>query len=309
MAYTQKSSVSSDQVAFEQLAHFALRKQVLHEDYATVKATKQTHNGSGVTFTIYNNLAQATSALTETSDVTAVALGDSTVTVSLAEYGNAVVTTAALRGQSFFNVDSDAANIVGFNAADSMDQVVADLLYAGSNVTHVSQSSRGALVAGNVITSDIVREEVAGLRSAAVPTFDGNAYIGFIHPDVAYDFIKGTAVTDLRSFQIRQDADGVRKGSIGMFDGVDFIETPRALLVADGGNSTVDAYGTVIIGQQAMAKGFSTMFGPDPSVVFGPVTDSLRRFQPVGWYTMCGYGRFREAAIRRIESASSIGAN
>ena len=88
MAYTQKSSVSSDQVAFEQLAHFALRKQVLHEDYATVKATKQSHNGSGVTFTIYNNLAQATSALTETSDVTAVALGDSTVTVSLAEYGN-----------------------------------------------------------------------------------------------------------------------------------------------------------------------------------------------------------------------------
>jgi len=309
MAYTQKSSLTSDQTAFEQLAYFALRKQPLHEDYASVKATRQSHRGSAVQFTIYDNLAQATSALTETSDVTAVAMGDSTVSVSLVEYGNAVVTTAALRGQSFLNVDSDAANVVGFNAADSLDQVVANVLYAGSNVKYVGQSSRGALVAGNKITSSIVREQVAALRSAAAPTFDGGTYIGFIHPDVAYDMIEGTATTDLRSFQIRLDAEGVRKGSIGQFDGVDFIETPRALLVADGGNSNVDAYGTVIIGQQAIAKGFSTMFGENPSVVFGPVTDSLRRFQPVGWYAMCGYGRFREASIRRIESSSSIGAN
>ena len=309
MAYTQKSSVGSDQAAFEQLAYFALRANTLHEDYATVKATRQTHRGSGVTFTIYADLAQATSALTETSDVTAVAISDSTVTVNLVEYGNAVVTTAALRGQSFFNVDSDAAAIVGYNAADSLDQVVADLLYAGSNVKYVSQSARASLVAANVITSSVVREQVAALRTASVPTFSGGSYIGFIHPDVAYDFIGGTAVNDLRSFQIRQDAAGVRQGSIGTFDGVDFIETPRALLVADGGASTADAYGSVIIGQQAMAKAYSTMYGTDPSVVFGPVTDSLRRFQPVGWYAMCGYGRFREAAIRRIESCSSIGAN
>lgn len=309
MAFTQKSSLSSDQVAFEQLAYFALRKQPLHEDYASVKATRQSHRGSGVTFTIYNDLAQATTALTETSDTTSVALGDSTVTVNLSEYGNSVTTTAALRGQSFFNVDSDAANIVGFNAADSLDQVVADQLYAGSNVKYIGQTSRGALTASNTITSNSVREQVANLRSAAVPTFDGGVYVGFIHPDVAYDFIAGTAVTDLRSFQIRQDADGVRKGSIGTYDGVDFIETPRALLVADGGASNVDAYGTVIIGQQAIAKAYSTMYGDQPSVVWGPVTDNLRRFQPVGWYSLCGFGRFREAAIRRIESASSIGSN
>jgi N4-gp56 family major capsid protein len=309
MAYTQKSSVASDQAAFEQLAYFAFRSQPLHADYASVRATKQTHRGSGVTFTIYADLAQATTALTETSDVTAVARSDSTVTVNLAEYGNAVVTTAALRGQSFFNVDSDAAAIVGYNAADSLDQVVADLLYAGSNVKYVSQSARASLVAANVITSSVVREQVAAMRTASVPTFNGGSYIGFIHPDVAYDFIGGTAVNDLRSFQIRQDAAGVRQGSIGTFDGVDFIETPRALLVADGGSSTADAYGTVIIGQQAIAHAFSTMYGANPSVVVGPVTDSLRRFQPVGWYAMCGYGRFREAAIRRIESCSSIGAN
>ena len=309
MAYTQKSSVASDQVAFEQLAYFAFRSQPLHADYASVRATRQSHRGSGVTFTIYADLAQATSALTETSDVTAVALSDSTVTVNLTEYGNAVVTTAALRGQSFFNVDADAASIVGYNAADSLDQVVADLLYAGSNVTYVGQSTRGALLTSNNFTSAAVREEVAALRTAAVPTFSDGYYVGFCHPDVAYDFISQTGVADLRSFAIRQDADLVRKGVIGTFEGVTMIETPRALLVADGGSTTNDAYGSVIIGQQAIAHAFSTMYGQNPSVVVGPVTDSLRRFQPVGWYAMCGYGRFREAAIRRIETTSTIGAN
>jgi len=309
MAYTQKSSLSSDQTAFEQLAYFAYRAQPLHDTYASVKATRQSHRGSGVTFNIYADLSQATSALTETSDVTAVAMSDSTVTVNLSEYGNAVITTAALRGQSFLNIDSDAANIVGYNAADSMDQVAADQLQAGSNVKYIGQSSRGAITSSNTITSNAVREQVAALRTASVPTFSGGSYIGFIHPDVVYDFIGATGTADLRSFQIRQDAAGVRQGSIGVFDGVDFIETPRALLVTDGGSSTTDVYGTVIIGQQALAKAFSTMYGENPSVVFGPVTDSLRRFQPVGWFSMCGYGRFRESAIRRIESASSIGSN
>ena len=274
-----------------------------------MRATRQSHRGSGVTFNIYADLSQATSALTETSDVTAVAMSDSTVTVNLSEYGNAVITTAALRGQSFLNIDSDAANIVGYNAADSMDQVAADQLQAGSNVKYIGQSSRGAITSSNTITSNAVREQVAALRTASVPTFSGGSYIGFIHPDVVYDFIGATGTADLRSFQIRQDAAGVRQGSIGVFDGVDFIETPRALLVTDGGSSTTDVYGTVIIGQQALAKAFSTMYGENPSVVFGPVTDSLRRFQPVGWFSMCGYGRFRESAIRRIESASSIGSN
>ena len=38
MAYTQKSSLSSDQVAFEQTAYFALRSMPLHEQIADVRA-------------------------------------------------------------------------------------------------------------------------------------------------------------------------------------------------------------------------------------------------------------------------------
>ena len=146
MAYTGTGDVSSDTTAFQQLAYFALRSQPMFEMVADVRSTAQSHNGSAVQFNIYNDLSQATSALTETSDVTAVALGDSTVTVTLAEYGNAVITTAKLRGTSFLNVDADAANIIGYNMVDSIDKVVSDVANGGTNVSYGgSAGSRAAL--------------------------------------------------------------------------------------------------------------------------------------------------------------------
>ena len=312
MAYTQTSSVSSDTTAFEQLAYFALRSQPMFEMVCDVKSTNQSHPGSAVQFNIYNDLAQATSALTEASDVTAVALGDSTVTVQLAEYGNAVTTTAKLRGTSFLNVDADAANIIGYNMANSLDNIVHGELVGGSNVLYGGDATAtGELAAGDIITASLLRKAVANARSASAPTFDGGVYVGFIHPDVSYDLRSAAAVTDVIQHQIRQDAGAVRNGSIGVFGGIDFIETPRLDIGENAGASNVDEYETIICGKQAMAKAASRAagFGENPSVVFGPVTDSLRRFQTVGWYHLVGYKRFREASIRRIETSSSIGAN
>lgn len=312
MAYTGTGDVSSDTTAFQQLAYFALRSQPMFEMVADVRSTAQSHNGSAVQFNIYNDLSQATSALTETSDVTAVALGDSTVTVTLAEYGNAVITTAKLRGTSFLNVDADAANIIGYNMVDSIDKVVSDVANGGTNVSYGgSAGSRAAVAAGDIITADKARAAVADLRTASAPGFENGNYLGMVHPDVAYDLRSETAVTDVIAFQIRQDATSVRNGSIGVFGGIEWIENPRAGLLADAGSGTTDVYQTLICGRQALAKAFSRApgFGEDPSVVFGPVTDTLRRFNPVGWYHLVGYGRFREASLQRIETSSSIGAN
>ena len=36
---------------------------------------------------------------------------------------------------------------------------------------------------------------------------------------------------------------------------------------------------------------------------------TLLAFQPLGWHHWTAYGRFREAALRRVESASTIGVN
>jgi len=262
-------------------------------------------------------MAQATSALTEASDVTAVALGDSTVVVTLAEYGNAVITTAKLRGTSFLNVDADAANIIGYNMVDSVDKLVSNVANAGTNVIYSTGSgalptSRVTIADANTIDTATARQAVAELRGASAPGFENGNYIGLIHPDVSYDLRALTAVTDVIQFQIRQEGAAVRNGSIGVFGGIEWIENPRAPILDDAGaTSTTNVYQTLVAGRQALAKAFSRApgFGEDPSVVFGPVTDTLRRFHPVGWYHLVGHSVFRQAALRRIESSSSIGDN
>jgi len=202
MAYTETSSLSVDQVAFDRLAYFALRSELLFDAAADVQPTQQAMPGTGVTFTIFNDLATATSTLSETTDVTAPALSDSQVTVTLNEYGNAVITTAKLRGTAFLDVDSAAANIVGYNAGASIDEVAREVLAGGSNVIYggggtTTPSSRTTVKAVDIIEANDIRKVTAQLRGANVPTFNG-LYMAYIHPDVAYDLRRETGAAAWR---------------------------------------------------------------------------------------------------------------
>jgi N4-gp56 family major capsid protein len=320
MAVTQASSLTSDQVAFNRLAYFALRSEMLFDQAADVQPTAQAMPGSGVTFTIFSELAQVTSAISETADITPATMGDSQVTVTLAEYGNTVLTTAKLRGTAFLDIDSAAANLIGYNAGDSLDAIVSAVLNGGSNVVYATggatdPTSRTTINSDDALTASDVRLVVAQLRKANVPTFDGH-YMGYIHPDVSYDFRTNTDAAAWRTPANYVNPTGIYNGEIGMFEGVRFVETPRAPLTADASNNsgstgTTDVYGTLIMGRQALAKAYSFTDGNGafPKIVRGLTTDSLQRFNPIGWYWLGGYGRFREAALRRVEGGSSIGSN
>jgi len=317
MAYTETSSVDVDQVAFDRIAYFALRSELLFDQAADVQPTAQSMPGSGVTFTIFNDLSAATSTLSETTDVTAVALSDSQVTVTLNEYGNAVITTAKLRGTAFLDVDTVAANVVGYNAGDSIDQIVRDVLAGGDNVIYggggtTTPTGRTSVTATDIIEANDIRKVTAQLRKANAASFNG-LYMGFIHPDVSYDLRRETGAASWRDPHVYQDTMEIYNGEIGAFEGVRFIETPRAKVFENASNGsgstgTIEVYCTHIMGRQALAKAHSITDGNGsvPKIVRGPVTDTLARLQPIGWYWLGGYSRFREASLRRIESASSL---
>jgi len=320
MAYTQVSSLDLNQTAFEKLAYFALRPELYFDRFAEVEATNATSPGATHTFTIFQDLAVASSELSETVDVTPVALSDSQVSVTMKEYGNAVVTTAKLRATSFINVDPVAANAVGYNAGISIDTVCRDVLQAGTNVVYATggatdPSSRTTVNSDDTLSANDVRRVVAQLRGANVPTI-GGSYVGFIHPDVSYDFRSATDAAAWRTPANYVNPEGIYNGEIGMFEGVRFMESARAPLFANasdnsGSAGTIDVYGTLIMGRQALAKAVANAagYGDQPTMVYGEVVDVLKRFQPVGWKHFVGYGVFRQEALRRIESASSIGAN
>lgn len=323
-AETGTANLSVDQTAFEKLAYFALRDEMYFDQFAEVQATNATNPGATVTFTIFQDMAAATTPLGEAEDVTPVALSDSQVSVTLNEYGNATVTTAKLRATSFLPVDPVAANAVGYNAGLSIDTVARNAAQAGNNVVYATggatdPSSRATVQPEDTLTANDIRKVVAQLRKANVPTI-GGSYVAMIHPDVSYDFRSATDAAAWRTPANYVNPQGIYNGEIGLFEGVRFIESPRAPLFANasdgsgsstGGGATVDVYGTLVMGRQALAKGISLggEYGAQPTVVYGTITDILKRFRPVGWKHFVGYGVFRQEALRRIESASSIGAN
>ena len=202
----------------------------------------------------------------------------------------------------------------------SIDSVIRDVLAGGSNVVYggggaSTPTSRTTVAAEDKIEANDIRKVTAQLRGDNVPTFNG-LYMAYIHPDVSYDLRSETGAAAWRDPHVYVDTDMIYNGEIGAFEGVRFVETPRAKVFTDasdgsGSAGNVDVYCTHVMGRQALAKAHSITDGngPLPSIVRGPVVDTLERFQPIGWYWLGGYGRFREASLRRIESSSSIGTN
>jgi N4-gp56 family major capsid protein len=315
--YTTTASVTSDQAAYNRLAYFALRPLLHFDQLATVKPTAQAMPGSSVVFQLYADLSVASTALNESVDVTPVALSDSQVTVTLVEQGNAVITTAKVRGTSFLNVDADAANIVGYNAGISMDTVARDVLKAGSNVRYGAggttlPTARNTVEPEDTLNANNVRRARTDLRGASVMAFGPDMYAALIHPDVAYDLRRETGAASWRDPHTYSQPDEIWNGEVGAFEGFRFIETERAPIFADAGSSTTltDVYRTIFVGAQCLAKTWSSSVSAEyPQVVRGEVVDSLRRFVPVGWYQMAGYSIFRQAAVRAVESSSSVGVN
>lgn len=314
-AFTQVSSLSGiGTAAHQRLAYFALRPQLHYDQIADVKPTNQTHPGGTVLFYIYADLAEATSALTETVDPDAVALSDSTVTVTLVEYGNAIRTTAKARGTDLLEVDADGANIIGFNAGQSIDTIARTEVNTGTNVLYAGDATSTATVdkaTSDWLTAAMFRNAVADLRTANSMPVDGTYYMAHIHPDQSVDLRAETGAGGWAE-PANRSLEGIRRwqGMVGTFEGTIVVESPRVEIDADGGVTTTDVYLATVVGRQALAKAFSAKeSGEVPQVRFGPQVDKLRRFNSIGWYWLGGYKRFREASIQRMESASSIGAD
>ena len=313
------SDLLVDQVAYNLAADFSLRPELYFDGVADVKPTAQAHPGSSVKFEIFTDLAVASTALNESTDLTAESMADSQVTVTLAEYGNAVKTSAKVRGTSYIvPFDPIVANLIGFNAGVSIDTLARDVLKAGDNVRYATggttdPTSRLTVEANDTLVAYDVRRTLADLRGANVPTISNGYYHAYIHPDVSFDLRGETGAAAWRDPHTYSQPGEIWNGEVGAFEGFRFIESPRAPVFADAGSSTTltDVYATLFLGRQSLAKAYSYTDGNGamPRIIPGPVTDTLRRFVPLGWYWFGGYSVYRQACLRRVESASSIGTN
>lgn len=309
-AYTGTSAVAGlVKTAYDRYVEFALRSQPMFRSLADKRPVQQAMPGSSVVFSLYQDLAAATSTLTETTDPDSVALSNvNTVSVTLNEYGNTVLNTRKLGEFAFSDVDPAVANIVAFNMADSIDQVVVSTLIGGSNVLYgtggsTTPTSTDTIAAEDTLAGADIRKAVAKLRAANAVPREGMLYACYMHPEVAHDLRSETGSLSFEDIRKYTDPNvgNILNAVTGVFGGAYVVETPRAYNATDGASSA-RAFRTIIAGQQALAEATAV----EPGIVIGPVVDKLMRFRPIGWYSLQGWARYREAALYRIESSSSI---
>jgi N4-gp56 family major capsid protein len=305
-AYTGTTAMAGlVQAAYDRYVEFALRSQPLFRNLADKRPVQQAMPGSSVVFSLYQDLAAATATLTETTDPDAVAISNvNTVSVTLNEYGNTVLNTRKLGEFAFSDVDPAIANIVAYNMADSIDKIVVNVLRGGTNVIYSgSATATSGLTAGDDIEGADLRRAVAKLRAANAVPKDSMLYAAYMHPEVAHDLraeTGGNSFEDIRKYT-DPNVGNILNATTGVYGGAYVVETPRAYVGTDG-VASAKVYRTIIAGQQALAEATAV----EPGIVIGPVIDKLMRFRPVGWYSLQGWARYREASLYRIESTSSI---
>jgi N4-gp56 family major capsid protein len=247
-----------------------------------------------------------------------VALGNpTTTTITLNEYGNVILRTRKLFLYSLSDVDPAIANIIAYNAADSIDRVVQTELRSGTNViqrkagtvTYVTNGTVSTpvgttMAATDSYTSAMARMAPVKLRANKAVPIKGSLYWAAIHPEVSYDLRSETGAAGWRDPHNYSAAGNIWAGEIGTYEGAFYIESPRCYNAVDAGtgDNTVRRFRTYYAGREALAEAVSEEF----HVVAGPIVDKLGRFRPLGWYGVGGWKIFRNEALIRVESTSTI---
>ena len=228
------------QKAYDRLLEFALRSEPLIRSVSDKRPARQSIPGSTVVLQLYKDLDPKTSALSETVDPDAVAMSTpNSVTITLQEYGNAVITTRALDLFSLADVDPAVANIIAYNLADSIDDVAMTTLRGGTNVIRGGNvTSTAAVSAANTITSAQLRKAVAKLRSNKAVARKGSLYWAGIHPEVSHDLRAETGAAAWRDPHNYQDGSQIWAGEIGQYEGLFYVESPRMYNAKDGADQT-----------------------------------------------------------------------
>jgi N4-gp56 family major capsid protein len=281
----------------------ALRSIPVMRALADVKPVQQAMPGSSVVFSIYSDLAQATTTLTEASDVSSIALGNpNQITVTLNEYGSAVTTTKKLNMTSFNDVDAALADIIAYNAADSIDAVVASVLTSGTNIIYAgtATTTNGITSAMKMSVQDI-REAVTELRTNKALPRIGELYAAYLHPRQTADLRAETGTGGFQALTQYVDRTPFVAGAVGVIEGAFVVETPRVPYAANSGS--VNVYKAVVAGREALAEAQ----GQDISTVVGPQIDALRRYHTIGWYYFGGFNLLRTSALYQIQSAATNG--
>ena len=138
---------------------------------------------------VIEKLALATSTLTEGTDVTPVQLVDNNLSITVAEYGNAIESTSLLHLASFTPAMKQIADALGQNQANSMDYIVREVAVAGTFIIYAGTATSRLTVdaTGDPMSYAFLADLYALADGLGIPQFEDGSYATIVHPSVYAD--------------------------------------------------------------------------------------------------------------------------
>lgn len=263
----------------------------------------QVIGAKSIEMTKYARLALATTPLTEDEDAGRVAMSDSKILFTPAEYGTVVTRTNLASLQSGGKVDLGAAQVVGINAGSTTDKLAVLAMSASSNGLVAGDKTEATLAGTDVCDGAFLNKIYNKLARANVPTI-GGAYVAVLHDDQIHDLRAATGSGSWEDVSKYTSLTPLMN-EVGMYKGFRIVRNNNVVYADQAGAGTVDAYKGLFFGANALGKAESQ---PLSVRVTGPF-DALGRFVNVGWYWVGTYGIVDTDAVWVGLTASSVGTN
>ncbi len=270
---------------------------LVHEQFGQKRPIPQ-GGGKTVNFRRFSPLAKATTALTEGVTPSGSNLSVSSVSATVAQYGDFVVQSDMLELTAVDNTILETTKLLGRQAGLTMDTIVRNALLLGTNKSYAPKfvaDTNGVLVETEVtkaadldssakLTVDVVQRVVAKLRAQNAPTIGGD-YVCIIHPYVAYDLMRDPEWIDAHKYAAPEN---LYTGEIGKLAGVRFVQSTEAKIDKGGSSnpSNLAVFHCLFIGDGAYGVtevtggGLQTIVKQKGS---SGTADPLNQRSSVGW--------------------------
>lgn len=264
------------------------------------------NEGDKINFRRFNSLDVPANSLTEGVTPDGDNLSITAITATVAQEGNWVRLSDKISMVGIDPVLTEAAALMGENAAETLETRCADVIFKGTSQQYAGgAASASAIASGKVVNSEEIKKAVRTLRNNNAKTMEGGYYIGFCDPDVAYDLQNDSLWQDISKYN---GAQNIMKGEIGRIHGVRFILT--TMCPTDATTATAGTlHKTLIVGRDAY--GVVDVDGSSkPEIIIKPTgsagtEDPLNQRASVGWKAMAVTVRLQELAMVCIQSMAS----
>lgn len=264
-------------------------------------------NSKTVNFRKFSKFPKATQPLTEGVTPDGMELAMTEITATVHQYGAYVTTSDVLNLTNLDPVMAETNKMLGMNAGETLNDVTAQELAAGTNVLYAQNgTSRATLsVESNVLSVRDIKKAAAILKAYNTPKINGD-YIAIIHPFATYDIMNDPEWIDVKKY----DSKDLYEGEIGSLYGVRFVESTESVIFKGAGANSADVYGTIIVGENAYGEtsveggGLKTIIKQLGS---GGTSDPLEQRSTQGWKALHTAVILNQVSMIRIESASTMG--